>query len=303
MTLSSTSAVMPTLTLASFDQKLAVLHSSPYVPERLANFVATIARAQRIAAEEIKIRLPKQEASAEQHSQGMPLVALSGVVWNKRDTEKLFKQLLAATAVPAGAEQDPLAKAGELLASAIKEGTLVVQEALVASAAHDSAFFAPWAEKLPEAPDLLSFLARNTLLPFFGAVAEGALARTKSPEPWMHGHCPVCGGLPVMGVLLGKEGVRKHTCSECHHTYRVPRLQCSFCLTEKPEGTVVYTAEEDKVYQLHVCDNCKGYMKLADLHDRDDAFVPLVDDVLSLVFDYKAAALGYSRPVSSLPGA
>ncbi|WP_027187477.1 formate dehydrogenase accessory protein FdhE [Desulfovibrio cuneatus] len=291
------------LSQASFDQKLVALHSSPYVPERLANFVATIARAQRIAAEDIKIRIPKQEASAEQHAQGMPLVVLAGVAWNKRDAEKLFKQLLAATAVPAGAEQDALAKAGELLAAAVKEGTLGVQDALVASAAQDRSFFVPWAEKLPEAPDLLPFLARNTLLPFFAAVAEGALARTKSPEPWMHGLCPVCGGVPVMGVLLGKEGMRKHTCSACHHTYRVPRLQCPFCLTEKPDGTVVYTAEEDKTYQLHVCDSCKGYMKLADLHDRDGAYVPLVDDVLSLVFDYKAAALGYSRPVSSLPGA
>ena len=291
------------LTQTAFDQKLAALHNSSYVPERLANFVAHIARAQRIAAEDIKIRIPKQEASAEQHAQGMPLVVLASVAWNKRDAEKLFKQLLAATAVSAGAEQDPLAKAGELLATAVKEGSLVVQDALVASAAHESAFFLPWVEKMPEAPDLLPFLARNALLPFFAAVAEGALARTQSPEPWMHGHCPVCGGLPVMGVLLGKEGVRKHTCSECHHTYRVPRLQCPFCLTEKPDGTVVYTAEEDKTYQLHVCDSCKGYMKLADLHERDGAYLPLVDDVLSLVFDYKAAALGYSRPVSSLPGA
>ena len=291
------------LTQTSFDQKIAALHNSPYVPERLATFVAHIARAHRVAAENIKIRTPKQEALAEQHAQGMALVALAGVAWNKRDAEKLFKQLLAATAVPAGIEQDALATAGDMLTNAVKEGTLVVQDALVASAAQDGAFFVPWAEKLPEAPDLLPFLARNTLLPFFSAVAEGALARTKSPDPWMHGHCPVCGGLPVMGVLQGKEGMRSHTCSTCHHTYRVPRLQCPFCLTEKPDGTVVYTAEEDKGYQLHVCDNCKGYMKLADLHDRDGAYLPLVDDVLSLVFDYKAVALGYSRPVSSLPGA
>lgn len=303
MTLSSSSVLLPALTQTSFDQKLAALQGSSFVPGRLATFVAHIARAQRIAAEDIKIRIPKQEASAEQHAQGMPLVALSSVAWNKRDTEKLFKQLLAATATPAGEGPDPLAKAGDLLAAAVKEGTLVVQDALVASAAHNGAFFAPWVEKLPEAPDLLAFLARNTLLPFFAAVAEGALARTKSPEPWMHGHCPVCGCLPVMGVLLGKESVRKHTCSECQHTYRVPRLQCPFCLTEKPDGTVVYTAEEDKAYHLHVCDSCKGYIKLVDLHEREGAYIPLVDDVLSLVFDFKAAGLGYSRPVSSLPGA
>ena len=59
------------LTQTAFDQKLAALHNSSYVPERLANFVAHIARAQRIAAEDIKIRIPKQEASAEQHAQGI----------------------------------------------------------------------------------------------------------------------------------------------------------------------------------------------------------------------------------------
>lgn len=64
---------MTLLTQTAFDQKLAALHNSLYVPERLANFVAHIARAQRIAAEDIKIlRIPKQEASAEQHAQGMP---------------------------------------------------------------------------------------------------------------------------------------------------------------------------------------------------------------------------------------
>ena len=72
-----------------------------------------------------------------------------------------------------------------------------------------------WATSCAEAPGLLRFVAHSAMMPSVEAVA-GFLGREHdNASAWPHGHCPVCGGPPLIGRLTGDGGARLHVCSFC----------------------------------------------------------------------------------------
>ena len=285
----------------AFKDKLAEMSHRAYIPARLLALISSTVEAQQALQDKITMRPVKAVATASQHAQGMPLISRNDFLWNKKTTEQLFKKILKAVIIKQEQTTDPISVAALILDGLVRKGELVIQDALKAYVAENAKFFKTFAKQTPTAPDLLLFLSSSTLAPILEKHAE-KLAKKHGDKVWSHGHCPICGSLPFMGSLAGKEGNRLHTCSFCKHSYRVPRLGCAFCLNEQPDGTNVYSCDEDKYFQIYTCDKCKNYMKIADFRELDRPFVPSLDDVISLPFDIKARELGFTRPAKSAWG-
>ena len=283
-------------------KKSTELRSRKHIPERLSQLIVAIAEEQIAYREKLKIRAPKARATKEQCILGAPMISPADFTWNKRDTEQLFKRLLRFLCTADVPLEDPLRASAQVLDAALKSKELVLHDVLCAVVAGADDIFVAWAKRTPAAPNLLYFLSSSALAPSLEATAEVLAAKRNAEEVWSHGHCPICGSLPFIGHLESKEGLRYHSCSLCKYSYRVPRLQCPFCLEENPQGTVSYTAEEEKGFQLLTCSKCHNYIKLADFRELDSPHAPVLDDLLSLAFDYKARSMGFSRPALSAWG-
>ena len=166
----------------------------------------------------------------------------------------------------------------------------------------DHAFFAPWVERMPEAPKTLSFLAFCALGPSIEAVAgmlADKLPDMKVPEV---GTCPICGSLPLISSLEQKEGARYATCSFCRHHYRIKRIACPVCGEEDQKKLTFFTVDEEPGFRVDVCETCKSYIKTIDFRELDRVAVPILDDLDSLALDYVAASQGYKRATLSAWG-
>ena len=238
---------------------------------------------------------------------------------------------------PEQPEQPELAERAELAAQPERaaqpeqaELALRPQDAFAAFVQNDTAFFDRWAARMPEAPAMLRFLAQASLTPWLHA-ATLALAKnapspanpaspadpasspsTASPadpashKVWEYGSCPHCGHVPYMGQLRGKEGARWHVCSFCQLSYRAARLQCPVCLERDTAKLHFFATADAPGYEVHVCESCKNYMKLADWREKDLAQcvdgVAALEDLDSLPLDLAARQQGYVRNTLSAWG-
>lgn len=162
-------------------------------------------------------------------------------------------------------------------------------------------FFIEWEREHPDAPSLFRFVVRSAVMPSLTLTGR-LLGEKHGGDAWPHGHCPVCGSLPLIGRLMDGEGARRHTCSFCAFEYRVPRIGCPFCLSNACDGSRYYASEEEPGYRIDVCDACGNYLKIADLRRFDRAWMPLLDDLASLTLDMYARQMGYNRPTLSAWG-
>jgi FdhE protein len=102
--------------------------------------------------------------------------------------------------------------------------------------------------------------------------------------------CPVCGGLPVAGILqTGSEvqGLRYLNCSLCGSEWCRPRVQCVIC--GSGEKLSLYAVEAiSPAVKAEACDQCRIYIK-------DSHIDVLADDIFSLGLDVLMANVGYQR--------
>lgn len=110
------------------------------------------------------------------------------------------------------------------------------------------------------------------------------------------GRCPVCGDLPVVGVLReeGHGARRSLVCGRCATEWEYTRLSCAGCGERQFESLPVYTAEQFGHIRVEACDSCRRFLKTVDL-TKDGLAVPLVDDLASLSLDLWARSQGYER--------
>lgn len=285
-------------TPAMLAQRLQTCRHSGVVPETLLEIVERVARWQMdhpVAAEAVPAVTPTE---AERHRQGVPLVPRAAFPAPADGAVRLkaVLDLVRGTAVDAAAAA---------VQQQLADGRLDPEAAVRAYLAGDESFFAPHAATTPEAPRLLPFALAAALTPWAVAVARSAVGEVDltSPETvWTHGHCPVCGALPVMGELRDKEGHRIHTCSFCQTAFRVPRLHCPFCL-ETAHGQLGFLdAPELPGFRLHTCATCRMYIKVTDFRAMDRASWPAMDDLESMALDMAAMDQGWRRPTLSAWG-
>ncbi|MGE5553831.1 MAG: formate dehydrogenase accessory protein FdhE [Betaproteobacteria bacterium] len=143
-------------------------------------------------------------------------------------------------------------------------------------------------------PKLFAYLVMMSVRPFFRRYAT-SLGKYLKRDWWRDVRCPVCGQKGTFG-RLAKEGERMLVCPLCDWEWQIRRLQCVHCGNEDHAQLVELEAAEVPGYQLHVCDKCKGYLKVADQRGQDEQGIDLfLADLESQPLDQIAAERGYTR--------
>ncbi len=100
---------------------------------------------------------------------------------------------------------------------------------------------------------------------------------------WRRPHCPVCGGLPDVGILkegmedseflVAKAGQLWLHCGQCAALWRSTRLRCLSCGSEDPKDLDILLIEGDQraeQEQAHLCKACMTYTTTVNMVDRLD---------------------------------
>jgi FdhE protein len=278
-------------------RKLEALKAKEYIPAPLRDVVCKVMERQLDARETCKVDLPAEGdiASEERHLLGAPLLDREAFGYDKEQYIILFREFFEYLRESGGMGDE----VAETILKDIAEGELDLHEAAEKFLQDDETFFTEYAARIPQAPLALHFLVQAALAPSLQAVAMSVFHRHNNEAPWEHGSCPVCGGAPVVGRLVEKEGYRKLTCSFCRTEYRVKRVLCPYCCEGDSTKLLFFRSEDEPGWRVETCASCKAYIKTADFREMDRVSVPLLDDLESLALDVLADKEGYVRPTLS----
>ena len=280
-------------------KKMDACRKRGLLPTELLDLVEKIyARQLQARGQSLLAADAPERADALQHSQGAPLVERGRFPFDRQQSAGLFDEFLALVK-----DCNPaLAEAAAVISKALADGKLDLDQAMQAHLKGDEGYFSGWAEATPTAPRILPMLVQAAMTPSLERAAMELAAGTDLTQSWSHGHCPVCGSLPIISDLREKEGFRYNVCGFCHTEYHVPRLQCPFCLENDTAKLEFYEAEEEPGIRINACKTCGMYIKLTDFRNLDRRSLPLVDDLDSLALDVAARDRKFKRPSLSAWG-
>jgi FdhE protein len=284
----------------TLNKKITQLRGKSYISVELIDLLDQVARLQLEARETASVTLPPEEtlAPAEDVLRGAPLVTRDRFPHDQAQAEELLHKLIALLVKAGG----PLGQAAKAVDAAIAGGELTPADLFSRFLTDDTAFFASWAERTPDAPKAVAFLAFAALSPGIEAAAEALAPMLPSMKVPEVGTCPICGSLPLISSLKQKEGFRHATCSFCRHDYRIRRIACPVCGEDDQKKLTFFTVDEEPGFRVDVCESCKTYIKTIDFRDLDRISLPVFDDLDSLALDYVAASQGYRRATLSAWG-
>jgi len=157
-----------------------------------------------------------------------------------------------------------------------------------------------WKEKAEDLDPVEGLFAWAFLQPYAEHLADRLPPQELHATPSL---CPLCGGLPLVGVLRpqGDGGKRSLICSLCAHEWDFRRIVCVACGEETVEKLPVYVAEELPHVRVEACDTCHSYIKTIDL-TKDGRAVPVVDELAAIPLSLWAVERGYEKVRGNLLG-
>lgn len=279
-------------------KRTAACRAKGVLPSDLLDLVSNVHALQLAAREQAQINLPEIPSDPLRHVQGAPLIERSAFPHDRAQALELFSKLVDTVS----AINQPLAGACEVLSAAVADKNLDLDQAMQAHLRGDENFFTTWAVHTPMTPRMLPMLIQAAMTPSIERAAELLSASLDPSTTWPHGHCPVCGGLPIMSDLREKEGFRFNICGFCHAEYRAIRMQCPYCLETDPAKLEFYDAKEEPGFRINACKSCNMYIKVTDFRAMDRRSLPLIDDLESLSLDILARKKNLKRPTLSAWG-
>jgi FdhE protein len=139
---------------------------------------------------------------------------------------------------------------------------------------------------------LVRAMLQATMNPFLRSYSQ-VLIGSFDIEFWRRRYCPVCGGSPDFSFFDKERGSRWLVCSRCDTEWVFQRLECPFCGTQNQNSLAFFTDEEE-LYRLHICEQCKCYLKAVDLRKADSEVLMPLERVLTSELDRQAQEKGYS---------
>jgi FdhE protein len=128
--------------------------------------------------------------------------------------------------------------------------------------------------------------------------------RQRAPQPllsgWREGYCPICGGLPAMGELVGEEGQKRLHCSLCATSWEALRLSCSSCGNQESDSLEYFSATGDTGYRVDICRKCCSYLKVVDSRELGAGLPMDVEDLNTMHLDLLAQREGFGRGKRSI---
>ena len=138
---------------------------------------------------------------------------------------------------------------------------------------------------------ILTMAIHSALWPFLSIQSEVLLPLVEQ-KLWRRGNCPICGGKPDFAFLDKEKGARWLLCSRCDAQWLFQRLRCPYCGNQNQE-TLAYFTDDEELYRLYVCEECKGYLKSIDLRKADSEVLLPLERILTLDLDNQAHEAGY----------
>jgi FdhE protein len=241
----------------------------------------------------IAATLPEPEAARDKLAAGEPLLRGLGVVVEDRQFARRWKRLCEALN-----ESQPGA-ASPALSKVVRKQLLDGSEVLSALLRNDPRPIADVARKTESDPGLVSILVRLTLFPGMATVQETAASPLRGVA-WDRGHCPVCGGPPLLGEFRGLDQSRFLRCGLCAASWEVPRQWCPACGNRDHESLGFLAKEgEESRYRVATCDTCRSGVKMLSTLSALPPLMLLVADAATLHLDLAAADHGYLCPPPS----
>lgn len=255
-----------------FRRRAARLHqlAAGHSLEEYLTFLARLVEAQQAALEELPaLPSPSRQRAMSGREQGIPPRAprfsSRGPVWRA-----LLETILDRLA------EDPLPPAARATAAALRHAA---GERLEATA-----------ERLL-AGELAAVPAQE--MPFIAAALQvwwlrqaTALDEQNVGRPAEKGRCPVCGSLPVAGIVRSggtEHGLRYLCCSLCATQWHLVRLTCSCCAaTDRLDYYAI--AGSNGAVKAESCGDCGSYLKLLYL-EKDARMEAQADDLATLGLD------------------
>ena len=139
--------------------------------------------------------------------------------------------------------------------------------------------------------NLMQTIIQATMQPFLASHARALIGRVKQ-EYWRQGYCPICGGSPDLAYLEKGVGARWLLCSRCDSEWLFQRLECPYCRTSDQSALTFFTDEEE-LYRLYVCEQCKCYLKAIDLRKAESEILLPLERLYTLDLDAQARENGY----------
>jgi len=282
------------------ETKFSLIRAQEILPEELIALVERVMPLQRQAKAEATLVLPPQEACATPEAMfaGNPLLLREHFPFDLKQALGLIPALLDLLAASGG----EAANAAKALREALASGELNPEAALRAQMAGDDTLFAAWRERLPGSPRALDFLVTSALSPSLSHAAEQLAPLLPENLPHEHGHCPLCGSLPLISLLRDKEGKRFGVCTFCGHEHRLRRIACAYCDEGDQNKLKLFRVAEYPGMRVDVCETCNMYIKTLDFRGLDQPLLPALDDMASVALDVLAQQQGYKRPTLSAWG-
>jgi FdhE protein len=143
----------------------------------------------------------------------------------------------------------------------------------------------------------LQAVAAIAAVPLLRACARRWAARL--PPAWDAGHCPVCGGWPLLAEARGLERTRRLRCGRCAADWATAWLRCPFCDTREHERLGALVAEDaPETRRVETCEVCRGYLKTITTLAATPAEDLGLLDLTTVELDVAAVAAGYARPAT-----
>jgi len=278
--------VMSSETEAKILQKLDELEQRE---GELPGFVQLYRQLLRIQSEaRLRFTTPKpklaEDVISARLSQGISLLSFEDLLLDWAQVRGLFQEIIRSVAKDSSDASKEVKTLGNILS---KEA--VLEE--VVRAWYEGSSLIPIAARHSVDGESLGLVVAAVVKPFLSAHSEVLLPKVDQ-ESWRRRYCPICGGRPDFAYLDEERGTRWLLCSRCDAEWLFQRLECPYCGCQDQDALAYFTDDEG-LYRLYVCEQCKRYLKAIDLRQaKSEALLPL-ERLLTFEFDIQAREDGY----------
>lgn len=277
---------MSSKTEAKMLQKLDELEQSE---GELPSFVQLYRQLLRVQSEaRSRFTVPKlslsEDVISSRLSQGIPLLSFEDLSLDWAQVQGLFQEIIRLVAK----ESSDASKEVESLGNILSDKAALEE---VIRAWYEGSSLTPIATRHSVDGELLGSVVGAVVKPFLAAHSEVLLPEVDQ-ESWRRRCCPVCGGNPDFAYLDEERGARWLMCSRCDAEWLFQRLECPCCGCQD-QSALAYFTDDEGLYRLYVCEQCKRYLKAVDLRQaKSDVLLPL-ERLLTFEFDIQAREGGY----------
>ena len=162
----------------------------------------------------------------------------------------------------------------------------------IARSWYEGSALTPAAEAHGVSEEHLAVATHCAMKPFLASRAQ-ALVKLVPQEQWRRDICPICGGKPDFAYLDRERGARWLLCSRCDAQWLFQRLECPYCGTRKLDDLAYFT-DDDGLYRLYACENCRSYLKAIDLRKTSSEVLLPLERLLTVDLDRQAQEEGYA---------